>query len=137
MTHQSVFSSARGLRNKNPFNIKKTGINWQGETTGDDPTFETFTSHEMGIRAGARLLLNYEQKHGLNTVSQIISRFAPGTENDTAAYIDHVADHLGLHPDEPFSVSARLPELSAVIIEHENGINPFSDRFIADSVALA
>ncbi|WP_028302986.1 hypothetical protein [Oceanospirillum maris] len=137
MTHQSVFSSARGLRNKNPFNIKKTGINWQGETDGGDATFETFSSHEMGIRAGARLLLNYEQKHGLNTVSQIISRFAPGTENNTGAYIEHVSDQLNVHPDEPFSVRGRLVDLTKAIIRHENGINPFSDQFIADSVALA
>lgn len=137
MKHQSVFKTVRGLRNKNPFNIKKTGIAWQGETAGTDQTFETFDSYEMGIRAGARILINYQEKHGLNTVRQIINRFAPASENDSASYIQHVAKQLGVEPDQAISVRANLVELTKAIIKHENGLNPFSDQFITDSVALA
>lgn len=137
MKTDSIFKTVRGLRNKNPFNIKKTGIDWQGETAGTDQTFETFDSYEMGIRAGARILINYQEKHGLSTVAELINRFAPASENNTNAYAEHVADQLNVHPDEPISVRGRLVELAKAIIKHENGINPFSDQFIAESVALA
>ncbi len=137
MNHKSIFKTVRGLRNKNPFNIKKTGIDWQGEIEGEDQTFETFESYEMGIRAGARILINYQERHGLDTVNEIISRFAPSTENNTSAYAKHVAQLLGVGLDEPINVRARLVDLAKAIIKHENGVNPFSDQFIADSVALA
>ena len=67
----------RGIRNNNPGNIRH-GQNWQGlnpEGRNIDPAFCVFKSPVFGIRALAKVLMNYKKIHGLNTVRQIISRY--------------------------------------------------------------
>ncbi|MFI3272941.1 MAG: structural protein, partial [Pseudomonadota bacterium] len=55
----------RGIRNHNPGNIRH-GDDWQGlRDTQTDKNFCQFVSPEFGIRALARVLMNYEKKHGL------------------------------------------------------------------------
>ena len=49
----------RGIRNKNPGNIK-LGTDWDGLAAEQlDPTFCTFGEAVMGIRALMRILLTY------------------------------------------------------------------------------
>ena len=50
----------RGLRNNNPLNIRK-GNDWQGETKGSDPSFETFQSMAYGYRAAIKILYKKNQ----------------------------------------------------------------------------
>lgn len=103
---------ARGIRNNNPLNIRK-GNNWQGERHPQaDPAFEEFQSMEMGLRAGFVLLRNYIERpragqQKCNTVRKIISRWAPTSENNTAAYIKSVCAWTGLFPDETIKFSDR------------------------------
>lgn len=127
--------TVRGLRNNNPGNIRK-GANWDG-ATGDDGAFVIFSSPEFGIRALAKLLLNYERLYQLNTVEGIINRYAPSNENNTAAYVNSVAGKLDLDPHTTFSVEARLPELMKAIIHHENGQQPYSDELIDRGIGMA
>ena len=85
----------RGIRNNNPFNIKRSYIEWIGEDNNPDvfdPTFEQFTNMRFGIRAGIKLLVNYI-KNGYDTPRKIISRFAPSVENNTDSYISFVCRH--------------------------------------------
>lgn len=90
----------RGIRNNNPLNIRK-GNNWQGERHPQtDTTFEEFTSIEMGLRAGFIILRSYLNKRPpINTISRIINRWAPTSENNTAAYIREVSRRSGINPD--------------------------------------
>ena len=91
----------RGIRNNNPGNIRH-GQNWQGlnpDGRNIDPAFCVFKSPVFGIRALAKVLMNYKKIHGLNTVRQIISRYAPPNENQTKAYIKTVAEQIGVYPD--------------------------------------
>ncbi len=134
----------RGIRNNNPGNIdfnKRT--KWQGQVGIEkgvpNPRFIEFESPEMGIRALARLLITYHDKHKLNTISLIINRYAPKQENNTRAYINKVAKDLGITADEPFSVKDfhyAFPLVKA-IIHHENGIQPYSDEVIVKGLELA
>lgn len=130
----TLSGTVRGIRNNNPGNIRK-GANWDG-STGDDGAFVIFRSPEYGIRALAKLLLNYERLHGLNTVRGIISRYAPSNENNTAAYVSSVSGKLDIDPDTTFSVQTRLPELITAIIHHENGQQPYSEQLIARGIAM-
>lgn len=131
-----VYMKARGLRNNNPGNIRK-GIDWQGMSAEQpDPAFVTFDDPVYGIRAMNRILRTYEKVHGLDTVRGIISRWAPPTENDTDSYVRSVADRLGVDPDEPIDVQAYADQLTAAIIKHENGINPYSQAQIRAGVEL-
>lgn len=125
----------RGIRNNNPGNIRR-GQDWQGEAAGTDPSFEVFTAPEYGIRAMARILRNYVAG-GHDTVRKIISRWAPPTENNTAAYVATVAAGLGLDPDAPVNLARDLPGLVAAIIRHENGIQPYDAATIQRGINLA
>jgi hypothetical protein len=124
----------RGMRNKNPMNVVKTNIDWDGKVTGNDPTFETFKSYSYGIRAGAKLLVNYQALYGINTVRGLISRYAPSHENPTNAYIQSVAAGAGVGADEKINVKEKLPKLVKAIINFEIGAVPFSDWYIKNSI---
>lgn len=126
--------NVRGMRNKNPMNVIKTNIAWDGKVTGEDPTFETFKSYSYGIRAGAKLLVNYQALHGINTVRGLISRYAPAHENPTDAYIQSVAKAAGVGADEAISVKEKLPLLVKAIIHFEIGAVPFSSWYINNSI---
>lgn len=131
----------RGIRNNNPLNLREGangGIAWKGEHPQElDKSFEEFSTPEMGIRAGAKVLLTYYRKYGLNTVHGIINRFAPPVENNTNAYAVHVANYLNVGLDEVINVEERLKDLVTIIILHENGQNPYSEATIQHGVNLA
>ncbi len=133
----------RGIRLNNPGNIKESPgdkTQWQGErATDDDPVFEEFVSPEAGIRALARILLGYQRRHGLNTVTGIITRWAPGCENDTGSYISHVASRLGVTPDQAIDLTKAdtMVGLVEAIIRHENGQQPYTREVILAGVGMA
>lgn len=123
----------RGIRNNNPGNIRVTGIAWDGEVeslnpTDDETVFEEFRRPWWGIRALAVNLRTYQRKHGCRTLREIISRWAPGHENPTDAYMKHVARAVGATPDDALDLSDyfTMRNLVAGIIEFENGKNPYS-----------
>ena len=90
----------RGIRNNNPLNIR-VGNNWKGEVSQPtDHTFEQFTEMKWGVRAAFIVLRNYIQRHKLNTIRKIITRWAPQNENDTEKYIKRVCDRTHLSPDQ-------------------------------------
>lgn len=85
----------RGARNNNPFNIIKNNVTWIGQVqNGSDDKFCQFKTMELGIRAGLKLLVNYNTFHALITPEQIITRFAPPSENNTQKYINFVKASL-------------------------------------------
>lgn len=93
----------RGIRNNNPFNIRHSRSNkWQGMSSHQtDKSFVQFVSMSYGLRAGMVLLINYRRKYRLKTLSQVISRFAPATENDVDSYIASVIRLSGGHFTTP------------------------------------
>lgn len=134
-----LLNSTRGLRNKNPGNIREGaggGIQWNGEAAIDrDAEFEEFESFEMGIRAMGRILASY-RRQGFETVEQVISRWAPPVENDTTSYINSVVNQSGVLAGDKVTKENEARVIAA-IIHHENGINPFSLDFIQRSVDIA
>lgn len=128
----------RGWRNLNPGNIRK-GNDWQGLAPhGLDAEFDVFVSAEMGFRALCRILLNYRRKHGLRTVGQIISRWAPPNENDTAGYVRFVSASLGVAPDTEITLDRQtLFTLAKAIARKENGRRPEGGDWFSDAQILA
>lgn len=82
----------RGYRNNNPLNIRINDANdWVGKRwKNTDGVFEQFVAMEYGYRAALKLIKNYIQNDGLKTVTDIISKWAPINENNTARYIQRV-----------------------------------------------
>ena len=129
----------RGIRNNNPGNLEYSKTNpWVGQT-GDDGRFAKFETPEHGIRALGRNLMSY-QRQGIDTVSEIINRWAPPTDkNDTMSYIKAVCEQLGVSADDPIDASNpdTLKALCAAIIHHENGSQPYSDQQLTAGVSAA
>lgn len=130
----AVYTMTRGLRNNNPGNIRYDGTPWDGlADPPSDGEFCIFTSPEYGIRAIAKIINNYITVDGVApTVTAIITRWAPPTENDTAAYIADVQRHNG-----GSDTVSDLSPVIAGIIAHENGLNPYASATIANGIALA
>lgn len=130
-------AQARGERNNNPGNIRH-GDKWQGMApTQTDKSFVQFVSPEYGIRALAKILKNYQERHKLKTIAEIINRWAPPSENDTSSYIAAVSAKLNIDPHAVINVNDYLPELTKAIIKHENGYQPYSDEVIKRGIALS
>ena len=130
----------RGIRNNNPGNIR-WGENWLGlkqDGKQQDPSFCVFTNVVYGIRALAKILINYKKLYGLKTIRSIISRYAPPNENQTQAYIQSVSKQIGRYPDEPIDIEERgiLTVFIKAIVRIENGIQPYKDETIQKGIDL-
>lgn len=87
-----------------------------------------FISPEWGVRAIARVLITYQERHGIYTIRGIVNRWAPSSENDTGSYAAHMAQRVGIDVDTEFDVTdyrVCRPIVEAIIM-HENGRNPAS-----------
>ena len=112
-----------GIRNNNPLNIRVGKSKWKGQINGNgnvngnnsspSPTakspsprrgdrgeageaaFCVFESMEYGIRAAFCILRTYATKYRLCSIRDIITRWAPPSENDTQSYIRHVCMMTG------------------------------------------
>lgn len=116
---------SRGLRNCNPGNIRQSKGRYKGEVRPSrDPAFKQFESLAWGYRAIFVLLDTYRTRHGLRTIAQMITRWAPPSENRTDAYIRAVAESTGIGPDEPLDTHDRktMVPVAAAISRVENGV---------------
>lgn len=136
----ALIVKARGIRNNNPGNLRRSGDNWQGlRETQSDPEFFQFTAPLWGIRALVRTLHNYQKRYGLNSIAEIIARYAPEVENDTASYVRAIERATGIPGYMPLNLSdpALLAQLAAAIIKHENGVQPYPLALIEQGAGLA
>jgi hypothetical protein len=110
-----------GLRNNNPGDFK-TGISWQG-AIGSEGGFITFSDVTWGLRALARDLTTKINSDGLDTITTLISKYAPATDsNDVPAYIDAVSNESGIGADEQLGTDPdTLHSLMRAIVDHELG----------------
>ena len=117
-----IGGGTRGVRNNNRGNIEYGPFAIAHGAIGSDGRFAKFGSMGAGDAALSALLQSYGAR-GINTISAIIKRYAPGSENDTAAYISDVAKRTGLNPDAHLNLSdpTVIQALRGAIIRHENG----------------
>jgi hypothetical protein len=138
----------REERINNPGGIERTrGTIWKGQNNDQstDARFVVFTSAVWGIRALARTLLTYSRVYpqdsprDIDTVREIVSRWAPPGENDTDAYIHAVANTTGFMPDQAIDVTDPkvMSALVIGIIRQENGRNSYHFDVINDGVQRA
>jgi hypothetical protein len=129
----------RGERLNNPLNIRISNNAWKGKITpSSDADFEQFDTPENGIRAGAKIVLTYFHE-GLSTIRQVITRWAPPSENPTEAYIENVSLRSGFDADAHLMFTS-IDDLWPVIhgmIDQENGECIYTDEQIKDACAAA
>lgn len=98
LTYLNDKTVARGLRNNNPFNLVRTNNKWQGKipfSESFDKVFEQFVELKWGIRAYFKDVIGDINK-GANTLTKLLSEFAPSFENNTSGYISRVANEMGI-----------------------------------------
>lgn len=134
----------RGIRNRNPGNIRHSGARWQGMAAAqEDPAFVIFESDLMGLRALMKLLLTYHLKYGLDTAESIVNRYAPPAENATDHYIHAVIRALRVTRRQRLDLTraSTLVALARAIVRHENGPPPagdwYDDGLYANAATLA
>jgi hypothetical protein len=136
----ALLETPRGIRNNNPGNIRHSKVCWVGEADDQpDPDFVTFCAPEYGIRAICKTLLSYQSDDRCRTLRQLISRWAPPSENDTDSYLAAVSRACGLGPDAAVGVrqAAVMTPLVEAIIRQETGLQPYPPALIAEALSLA
>lgn len=116
---------SRGLRNNNPGNIRISGTTYKGEVVPtQDRSFKQFENMVYGYRAMFMLLYTYQKKHGLNTIRQMIDRYAPPVENHTDNYVDAVAKSAGIGATARITTTNRdvMVPIVAAMSQVENGV---------------
>lgn len=113
----------RGARNNNPGNLEFHGQAGATREAGSG-RFAKFGSMAQGVAALGRQLQLYGSR-GVNTLRGIISRYAPGHENDTASYIRTVSRMTGFGADQQLNLNdaGTLGLLIRGISTVENGSN--------------
>ncbi len=114
----------RGQRLNNLGNIRIGKPVFFGEVVpGSDSEFRQFDTVENGIRAIGKILLAYFNVHGLNTIREIIGRWAPPADNNpTDAYISNVAEGTGLDADAVLQPTQDIIQgITTAIIKQEQG----------------
>lgn len=130
-------TNARGIRNCNPGNIRRSSTVWMGMAAiQNDPSFVVFVAPEYGIRAIAKIMRSYRAL-GLNTIREVIRRWAPPSENNTDSYVSAVCAECSVGPDDNVDLDSVMPLLVKAIIYHENGSCPYTEEQINSGIALA
>lgn len=113
----------RGIRNKNPLNIR-IGNTWLGEVKEPtDDQFEQFISMAYGCRAAFVILRRYIRRYKRTTIRKIVSSWAPASENNVSAYVNDVVKRTGLGADQEihYSDQKTMCALVMAMAYHENG----------------
>ena len=120
-----MHKTARGLRNRNPGNIRHNATRYLGEIAGTDKSFKTFSAMPWGYRAMFVALYTYQRRYGLNTITGLIRRWAPANENDTEAYIATVSRDSGIQPTTWINTQHRdtMIPIVAAMSRVENGVS--------------
>lgn len=105
-----VGRAATNLANNNPGNLKVPGSATQ---------FQTFPTREAGIAAVDNQIGLYVHR-GENTISKIVSTYAPSSENPTDQYINFVAQKTGINPNVPISTTD-IPKIRDAMLQFEQG----------------
>ncbi len=122
--------SIRAVRNNNPGNIR-IGQQWRGlmprsqmsPEQAAETEFAVFMSPMWGFRAMAEIFHTYNKCDAVSTIRELVTRWAPPSENNTEAYIAAVTHDCGLSPDATldFSNSQAMANLCHAISVHECG----------------
>lgn len=115
----------RGLRNNNPGNLQKTKIAWQGKiphAQNTDSRFEQFADVVKGLRAMATDIANDIAVKKLNTITALVTEYAPPHENDTTNYINQIAKAVNASPVNTITLTNKLLEQLVIAkVKMENG----------------
>ena len=107
-----------GQRLHNPLNIRFNPANrWKGMNPNQpqERGFCRFVDDEHGLRAAIVILKNYVERHHLHTLEEIITRWAPPSENDTVIYLACIAGRCKMSPSHNINITRASMDLSYLV----------------------
>lgn len=128
---------SRAERNNNPGNLEFRGQ--RGATREDgEGRFAKFGTTEEGVAALARQLQLYGSR-GIDTIEEIINKYAPASENNTAAYVNAMVNRLRVSPNQQLDLNDPqvLSGLIQGISRHEAGRSFLSDQQVMTGLTMA
>lgn len=86
----------RGLRNNNALNIRISNDKWKGLSAKQkDESFFSFKALKWGYRAAFKILKTYQTKYQIETVMEILKRWAPKSDgNRPTIYFETVQNYM-------------------------------------------
>jgi len=127
-----------GMELNNPFDLEiSPSFKWNGEIRpSTKPPFCQFDTLLDGVRAGLKDLRNQQTVHGLNNWTDIITKYAPPSENDTSAYIMATCKCTSTYPKDYINLSdpTFLALAGKCVIIQEQGYNPCTDELLTQAV---
>ncbi len=142
----SGVNEPRGIRNNNPGNLNYVGQNGATLEEHATPRFARFNSAFEGFAALGKQIKAYYNGTSkaagyqkLQSVEDIISRFAPASENNTQAYINKLSKMLGVGRGD--SLNIQDPQVLATLMngitQIENGKNPYAPEMVLKAAQSA
>lgn len=131
-------TETRGIHNNNPGNIRYNKNNaWNGQT-GSDPDFSIFSDPRYGIRAMARIVSGKQRDLDGISLTDMLNKYAPNNENDTARYIKFVSGLTGIDPNEKINLKDpdTLTKVVTSMMQMENSYVPYTLDQIKEGVHL-
>ncbi|HID9279649.1 lytic transglycosylase [Serratia sp. IR-2025] len=136
----------RGIRNNNPGNLNYVGQNGAALEDHATPRFARFNSAFEGFAALGKQIKAYYNGTSkaagyqkLQSVEDIISRFAPASENNTQTYINKLSKMLGVGRGD--SLNIQDPQVLATLMngitQIENGKNPYAPEMVLKAAQSA
>lgn len=105
---------------RNPLNIRwNKGNNWMGQI-GEYKGFVIFSEEFLAVRAVLKILRNYRNR-GIKTIRDVITTWAPPTENNTANYVRYVANAIGCEVDSKLRYDLDVFNLVCAMWKIESG----------------
>ena len=103
---------------------------------GSSVGFQQFPTVEAGLQAMARQLRLYQNRDHLDTISGIINKYAPASENDVRSYVGDVAKRTGFGADQHLNLNdpQTLSQLIAAMTKHENGKSNYSPKTVVEII---
>lgn len=128
----------RNVRDNNPGNLRFISSNPFNGQIGNDGGYGIYDTVLNGGRANFLNLKNYFTRYGLDTVRDIVTKWAPAADsNPTERYISFVATQLGVSPDQPLNYATHARSLMKALARFEAGFQPWTDQFYADAFRVA
>ena len=136
-TLPDVGVQSRAQRNNNPGNLEFRGQLGAVPENGSG-RFAKFGSAAEGVSALVKQLQRYGGR-GLDTLNEIVNKYAPSNENDTGAYIAALSKRLGVGADQKLDLNNpdTLTGLVKGISRHEAGNEFLSDKDVMSGLNLA
>ena len=138
MDAYGALAGVRGIRNNNPGNLGFAGQRGASRENGNG-RFASFGTPEEGLGAMSKQLdLHFSGKSAkakeagrpLQSITDIVTAWAPPNENNTAKYIADISKQLGVSPTARLNMNDPKTKMAFMksIVQKENGGNPYSDE---------